>query len=211
MSSSPSRGAAALRRRAPAAAAALRRRRRGGARCRRRRRHRARCRARGRAAGSRPAPWSPAASSRPPGSTPGGDDAQHLADLDQVRIVEVVPAHQVLPVLAVVEADPDQRVAGLDGVVAGLAAVAVGGRRLRRRRPPRPRSAPGWRRRRWRAASPIGPRPARGSASARSRRRRRSGAEPARRADGVASAAGPSISGIGAASMLASSAGEPRF
>ena len=101
------------------------------------------------------------------------NDADHLADLDQVRVAEVVPAHQVFPVLAVVEADPDQRVAGLDGVVAGLAAVGVDGQRLA------PRSARRGRARRRagggdgrRAASAIGPRPGRGSASASSRRRR---------------------------------------
>ena len=65
----------------------------------------------------------------------GRHDAQHLADLDQVRVLEVVPAHQIFPVLAVLEADADQRVAGLDRVVAGLAEVLDAGQRLDARRP----------------------------------------------------------------------------
>ena len=99
------------------------------------------------------------------------NDADHLADLDQVRIGQVVPAHQVFPVLAVVEADPDQRVARLDGVEAGLAAVGVDGHGLGRLGRGRRRSARGWPPRRSCAASASGPRPARGSASASSRRR----------------------------------------
>src|ERR1019366_7648264 len=50
------------------------------------------------------------------------------ADLDQIRVVQVVPANEVFPVLAVVEADANQRVAGPYRVVAGArAAVERGG------------------------------------------------------------------------------------
>ena len=133
-------------------------------------------------------------------------------DLDQVRVVEVVPAHQVFPVLAGVEADPDQRVAGLDGVVAGLAAVASAAARLgrlgsgRRRR-----SRPGWRRRRSRAASAM-----RSSTGARFGVLRR---KPAERAPAATAGhesqrrrgAGASITRIGSVVDASSSANEAGF
>ena len=61
------------------------------------------------------------------GSTPGGTHAQHLADLDQVRVFDAVPARDVAPVLAVLQPDADHRVAGLDGVVARLPAFSAPG------------------------------------------------------------------------------------
>jgi len=41
------------------------------------------------------------------------DDAQDLPDFEQVGVVDVVPTRNVAPVLSALEADADQRVAGL--------------------------------------------------------------------------------------------------
>ncbi len=49
--------------------------------------------------------------------------AQHLSDLEHIRIFEIVPAHQIAPVLAVLQGHAQQRVARFDGVVARLAGV----------------------------------------------------------------------------------------
>ena len=139
MSSSPSRVAAvpAVRRRGRPAPAWAASRRPSSSPVRTRRRPRRRCAAP--AAGARPGWWPPAGSS-PRRGRRRGDHAQRLPDLEQVRVLEVVPANQVLPVLPGIEADPDQGVAGLDGVVAGARRVVVHrrlgrlGRRRRRRR-----------------------------------------------------------------------------
>ncbi len=65
------------------------------------------------------------------GVATGRHHAQHLTDLDDVRVLEVVPANDVLPVLARLEPDADQRVAGLDRVIAGLAGVLTARQHLR--------------------------------------------------------------------------------
>ena len=85
-----------------------------------------------RGAACRPTPGGPAG--RRPRRSPTGCDrrhhAQHLPDFDQVGVLQVVPARDVAPVLAGLQADADQGVAGLDGVVAGLAGVFSAGQRL---------------------------------------------------------------------------------
>ena len=139
MSSSPSRGAGGAAAAAGCAAPGARRGRRPAAdgRCRRRRRGASRCRARLERPGLDPRGRHRPRSSRSPGSTPGATTRITCPTSIRFGLLEVVPAHQVFPVLAGVEADPDQRVAGLDGVEAGLAACwrrRPGG--LDRRRPP---------------------------------------------------------------------------
>ena len=66
--------------------------------------------------------------------TGGRHHAQHLADLDAVRVVQVVPACQIARRLSVVETDADQGIAGADGVKTGLASVFDARRWFRHRR-----------------------------------------------------------------------------
>lgn len=61
----------------------------------------------------------------------GRRDVQQLADLDVVRIGQVIPAHQVAVVLAVVERDTDQGVAAAYGIGAARVRLEVFRRRWR--------------------------------------------------------------------------------
>ena len=57
------------------------------------------------------------------GFTGRRNDAKHLADFNQIGVFKGVPAHDVAPVLAVLQPDANDGVAGFNSVVTGFSSV----------------------------------------------------------------------------------------
>ena len=60
----------------------------------------------------------------------GGCDTKHLPDFDQVGVLQIVPTGDVFPALTCFQANANQGVSGLDGVIAGLSSIFSTGQRL---------------------------------------------------------------------------------